>query len=89
MDLIVPFGLAGTIVTLLVFARNDGKREGRISALQENVAQRLESFDRTLDRINGSIDRQSETLTELAQWRGGVDARVDAATRLAEKRGRE
>ncbi len=71
-------GLA-TFVSLLVFARNDGKREGKMAALGTDVARRLDDFSQTLSRVNVALDDSQQFRLLDAAWKAEHDGRLERA----------
>lgn len=70
-------GVLATVFTLLVFARNDGRREGRLGALESDVSRRLQEFGLTLERINLTLNANAVAQTEWTRWRGRTEERLE------------
>lgn len=79
-DILVALGGLATFASLMVFARNDGKREGKMEALKETVTRRLDEFGRTLEKVNDTLDRNASEINELGRWRAATDVKLAGET---------
>lgn len=81
-------GALGTFVTLLIFARNDGKRAGELQSIKDDVAEKMGTYNATLTtglteiraefrRFNDHIDATAIHREEHAEWKGEIHGRVE------------